>query len=422
MSQEQIATLEAHACDAPSASRPGGHRTRKLALLVAAIVFSLAAFLFLDWLRTAAVRRKLQAARSDSCRVADRVRHHALRPDCISTEHWGKDSYELVTNSLGFRDERIRQVPLTDPRPRILLLGDSFTEGMIAWRDSYAGRLAAHFPQYDFLNGGVSSYSPSNYLNVTRMLLAAGVQVDEVIVFIDISDVHDEAAFYRDADRSGAVTRPKQELFTSSWYGRMRSRIAKYFLLTDGVFEFGERILVGRGYYHFPRDYGDMFDTDRLAWTYRTVDQSDPYPAGFAPLGLEGGITKAKAKMDLLWQELARRNIRLSIVVYPYPAQIAHDTADSSQVRIWREWCQGKCKRFISVFPPFFAAKEQCLKSRPGCWYLNYFIFGDSHYNAAGNALVADAVIASLTQEPPARRSGKPPQDEAALSSPVLRQ
>ena len=89
------------------------------------------------------------------------------------------------------------------------MLGDSFTEGKIAWRDSYVGRIAAHFPQYDFLNGGVSSYSPSNYFNVARMVLAAGYDIDEVIVFIDISDVQDEATFYQDADASGAVTGPR---------------------------------------------------------------------------------------------------------------------------------------------------------------------------------------------------------------------
>ena len=73
---------------------------------------------------------------------------------------------------------------------------------------------------------------------------------------------------------------------------------------------------------------------------------------------------------------------------------------------MWREWCEGKCKRFISLFPAFLAVKEQCPSSQPGCWYLSHFIFGDFHYNAAGNALVADVVIRSLTEEPPAKRQG----------------
>ena len=161
------------------------------------------------------------------------MRHHAFKPNCASVYQWGGDSYEFFTNSLGFRDERIREVPLADARPRILVLGDSFTEGKLGWRDSYVGKIAEHFPQYDFLNGGVASYSPSNYLNVTRMVLAAGVDIDEVIVFIDISDVQDEATFYRDANDSGAVTGPQHEGYTVSWWPKVRTRIAGQFMLTN---------------------------------------------------------------------------------------------------------------------------------------------------------------------------------------------
>jgi hypothetical protein len=88
------------------------------------------------------------------------------------------------------------------------------------------------------------------------------------------------------------------------------------------------------------------------------VPETERFPNAYAPLGLEGGIAKEKARMTLLWQELARRNIPVSVVVYP--SQIAHDTADSRQERIWHDWCKGKCERFISVFPVFQLAREQC--------------------------------------------------------------
>jgi len=34
---------------------------------------------------------------------------------------------------------------------------------------------------------------------------------------------------------------------------------------------------------------------------------------------------------------------------------------------------------------------------------VNLFVFGDTHYNAAGNAVVANAVIKSLAEEPPVK-------------------
>jgi hypothetical protein len=385
-------------------SRPR-QRWRKLLLLLAALLFSAAAFFVLDWFYTARVQRYPQPAMASSpCHVPDRIRHHAFKPNCASIERWGQDSYEFFTNSLGLRDQRVQEIPLSDPRPRVLLLGDSFTEGKLRWSNSYAGKIAANLPQYDFLNGGVASYAPSNYLNTARLLLATGVGFDEVIVFADISDVQDEAAFYHDIDGTGAVSGPAHGRRPNSRYAWWHWRLVNDFRLTSYVVGYMERLLVSLGFYHLTWDqYGNVFDVERAAWTYRKVNEADPYTAGYAPLGVEGGITKEKAKMDLLWSELRQRGIPLSVVVYPYPAQLVHDTVDSRQVRIWREWCEGKCRRFINLFPAFFAAKDRCTWLQPGCWYPSNFVFGDSHYNAAGNALVAGAVVRSLTAEPPAK-------------------
>ena len=73
-------------------------------------------------------------------------------------------------------------------------------------------------------------------------------------------------------------------------------------------------------------------------------------------------------------------------------------------MRIWSDWCAGKCRSFISLFTTFQAEKDQCPKSLPGCWYLNDFVFGDFHYSRAGNALVAGAVSRSLETAPPEKR------------------
>jgi len=214
-----------------------------------------------------------------------------------------------------------------------------------------------------------------------------------------MSDVQDEAAFYRDKDDTGAVNGPKSMLWNRTGYTKYRFMVSKHLSLTDSTLSFFERLLAERGHYNAV----NATDVEWGAWTYRKVDETDPSPAGFGPLGVEGGIAKEKAKMTQLDDELHKRNIPISVVVYPYPGQIIHDTADSRQVRIWREWCEGKCKRFISLFPAFLAVKEQCPPSLPGCWYPRLFIFGDIHYSAGGNTLVAEALIRSLTEEPVAK-------------------
>ena len=377
---------------------------RKLLLLLLSAPFCIAMFIALDRFHTATVQRSASevVGKGLGCFTAhDPTRVFALKPNCSCIRAWGGERYALMTNSLGFRDKTITEVHTSDAKPRILVLGDSFTEGMVPWDDGFVGRIAENLPQYDFLNGGVGGYSPSNYLNTARLALSEGVDFDEVIVFIDISDAQDEAAFYRDVDASGTVAIAERHYFYRTWYSKLRMAISEHYLLTNYIFEFFERILVRFGLYHLDRgNNGNEFDFEKSAWTYRQVANTEPFETGYGPLGLEGGIAKEKGKMTLLWQELAKRNIPISVVVYPYPAQLIYDTVDSRQVRIWREWCEGKCKSFVSVFPVFFAAKDQCSRLEPGCWYLKYFIFGDIHYNAAGNVLVADVVSKRISATP----------------------
>ena len=398
--------------DATSTGPQARQGPGKLVLLLVSLAFCVVLFLTLDWFHTARLHRNHKPATPpDSCQMLDPVRHHVFKPNCSSTEYWGTDSFKVFTNSLGFRDNKVRDVPLADPRPRLLLLGDSHLEAKIAWSRSFAGIIAAQLPQYDFLNGGLSGYSPSNYFNTTRLLLDKGYRIDEVIVFLDNSAVQLESGFYRDIDAAGDVAGIPQEQKQSAatWYANLRAFAGRHLQLTYGFLRQLDRVqrkFVLRGFYHLPGDFfGDPFDPEFSAWSYRKVDETDRFPAGYAPLGVDGGIAKAQAKMTQLYELLRQDDIPISVVVYPHLAQLVHDTAESRQVRLWRDWCEGRCKRFISVFPEFYAVKDKCPPSQTGCWYPALFVYGDIHYAAGGNALVAGAVIASLTQEPPVKIS-----------------
>lgn len=114
--------------------------------------------------------RKLSiSGRSIPCAITDEVLHHALQPNCSGMGYWGRAAFKTATNSLGLVDAHIRDVTAKQQRPRLLLLGDSFTVGLgVPWQKTFAGLLQEALPQYEILNGGVTSYSPSNYLNVAR--------------------------------------------------------------------------------------------------------------------------------------------------------------------------------------------------------------------------------------------------------------
>ncbi|HEX3870375.1 MAG TPA: hypothetical protein VHV77_08065, partial [Pirellulales bacterium] len=284
-------------------------------LFLGSLLLSVAAFLGFDYVYSKVVLGSaVSGGQHGLCFSRDPVRAFAFQPNCSCVRPWLGASYDFKTNNLGFRDAEIRTISATEPRPRVLILGDSASEGMTDWHDSFVGRTADHFPQYDFLNASVEGYSPSNYLNTARLVTREGIDFDEAIVFLDISDIQDEAAFFHDVGASGAVKTANKKVARSSRYSDARLWINNNLLLTNDVFTYVERAQVGLGWYHLDLGHGgNEFDLERSAWTYRPVSDSDPYEVGYAPLGVEGGIARAKAKMDVLYQELHQRNIPLSV-------------------------------------------------------------------------------------------------------------
>jgi hypothetical protein len=85
-----------------------------------------------------------------------------------SPDVWGGSKYGLCTNSLGFKDGPARIVPLVQEKRRVLLIGDSFTEGIGASFDrTFAGLLyrdgLENAKKIEFLNAAVAGYSPVIY-------------------------------------------------------------------------------------------------------------------------------------------------------------------------------------------------------------------------------------------------------------------
>jgi hypothetical protein len=327
-------------------------------------------------------------------RIRDPIFSHGLRPN-HSTEHarFGPLEFSYRTNSLGFRDAAVRDVPLASDgkRRRILFIGDSFTEGMgLAFADTFVGRFAMARPDLEVLNAAVSSYSPTVYYRKLKHLLELGLQFDEAVVYIDISDIQDEGLSYRLAsDDTVLLLReirecpkigepfPHEVAVADAKY-----RLSKALPLAHTAYSTAKSFLATA---HKP-DVGCWRDQVRSLWT---VDSTlDGYGGG----GVEGAIATALSRMDALAALLTARSISFSIGVYPWPDQLISDSVDSRQVSIWRDWChRQKCARFINHFPDFFVVRD----SDPD-WYSKLFIKGDAHYNENGNALMARRLIAEF--------------------------
>jgi len=312
--------------------------------------------------------------------------HHGLQPNFDGIEGWGPFRYRFATNNLGLRDETVRDVPMHFDGRRIILIGDSFTEGSgLPFEKTFAGMLAlspsARQNKTEVLNAGVVSYSPVIYYKKIKHLLDIGVRFDEVVAFPDISDVQDEATSYFCIDED---VKYRQYCREDSSHEISRSKLLSNFVVTHRVQSLAKNAIVQWRGGHAAKV---MHRLPRSGWTIPGFDVGNHY----APLGIEGGITRGLQNMQLLGDLLKSRGISLRLVVYPWPMQLAKDDRNSRHVAMWRDFCARNCRDFINLFPTFFNEKDM-----HSDWYERLFIVGDVHFSAEGNKLVFRAVAKRL--------------------------
>jgi hypothetical protein len=311
-------------------------------------------------------------------RIANAQYDHDLAANFSGYDVWGGSSYRLYTNSLGFKDGSTRIVPLVQDRRRVLLIGDSFTEGIgVPFDRTFAGLLyragLESAKNVEFLNAAVASYSPVIYYKKIKVLLEKGLHFDEVVVFPDLFDIRDEATKYFCIDED-----PRYNAYchveTADPLAVERKPthfLAKNFIVADRIRRTVKQAI------HRWRHPTDAVGPELIrSWTLPGYD----YPM---MLGVEGGIARALSNMQKLADLLAEHSIPLTIVVYPWANQLFYDDRESRQVAIWRAFCVKNCRAFINLFPAFFAEKDVHKD-----WYDRLFIHGDEHYSAGGHRLM----------------------------------
>ena len=320
-----------------------------------------------------------------SPRISNPVYDHGLVANFSGYEIWKDLPYRLITNNLGFKDASVREVLLKPNSRRILLIGDSFTEAVgIDFEDSFAGLLfragQARAEKVEFLNAGVVSYSPSVYYKKTKYLIESGLQFDEVVLFSDLTDVTDKATSYFCIDDD-----PKYRAHCTSAEGSMQQPLVlsrkgdffiDHFAITNRL-----RVHIKQSIQSFLGNKRRLLKTDhtRIGWAVPRLDVGRTYD----PLGVDGGVERSRQNMRAFSDLLSARKIPLTIVVYPWAQQIAQGDRESRQVSLWQDFCVGRCKAFINLYPVFFAAADVDKN-----WYERLYIFGDDHFSKDGNRLI----------------------------------
>lgn len=359
-------------------------------------------------------------------RIASSIYHHDFAKN-MQIEYVSKNiRYPFRTNSLGFRDASTRSVLARSKSQRILFIGDSFTEGVgVAFEDTFVGIIGNELgsKQIDVLNAAVASYSPTIYYRKVKYLIEeVKFGFDRLVVFLDISDIQDEAEFYYlDSQNRVRVTNdirlwwapitrrarnPKEDPPFKKLKETLKANsVVVCFgdLIKDSIEaqlslkrkaeaqnaqvkpSFEDELFSRYGLKDFPNVTGKL----RALWT---LDERV-----FASYGLKG-LRRAKENMDRLVDLAEKNGIDITLVIYPWPDQIVNRDIDSRQVRFWEAWTKERNVRFINLFPTFISEEEAEATIR------KYFIPGDIHWSESGHRLIAESFLRNFETTPTRRQ------------------
>jgi hypothetical protein len=298
--------------------------------------------------------------------MQDPFLHHAFRPYSSGQLLWGTEHVQYDINSLGFRDLARRDVPRLAPGNRIVLIGDSFVEGVgVPYSSTVAhvleGELAASARPSEVLNAAVASYSPFLYYRRLRRFFDAGYSATDVIAFLDISDIQDEA-------RGGYERLGDNEFPSDSWQSApsfiRRSQLLQQFWETF-VFTSAEE----RDEYYAVRD----------RWT-----EED---ALFEEYG-RAGAERCMAQLLRLRTLAAEHGASFLLVIYPWRTQLASPRVPSRAEELFGTFARTHGIALVNAFPTF----------RLLDWN-TYFLPLDTHWNEHGHRLMAELIAKRILAE-----------------------
>ena len=340
-------------------------------------------FLLFDFLFGVYILEKFYWQDKEDFRVENDIYHHTIKKNYNGDAYFGGQKYKFCSDGSGFKSSCKNSGKIIK-KFDIAIIGDSFTEGLgLRYDDTFVGIIANKLKEKKIANLAVSGYSPSIYYIKIKHLLEMNYSFKEVIIYIDINDIFNEAVSYQIVnEKVKSIDKKKEKV------DYLDNDVEKKFSLKKIIkkkfrFTYENLHLLKMYLYRLQgkKIFSYVTDLNMAAWTYKNNLQ------GYGDLGVDGAIEKAKENITNLMDILDEKNIQYSIGVYPYPQTLFHDNVNSLQVKMWKQLCQKRCKNFYNNFPYFF---KESSKIGPIETYYKYYIYRDVHFNSNGHKVIAE--------------------------------
>ncbi len=321
--------------------------------------------------------------------------HHALRPNFDGADRWGPYTYPFYTDNLGFRSDTIRNVSLSTTKDRLLLMGDSHTEGVgLPYKKTFAGKLTKLSQDVEVLNAGVVSYSPKLYYLKTKYLIEkTALKFDHIYVLLDISDIQNAYAYADFKPRHNSLwkriyskflkylQRNSALYYHTSQYFKNRSRKIFYEKIADQALKNNPSIELYQGFFnHFDDDVllsNPAFHTTISEWF---SDESLYNRWG------QDGVKMMTREMEKLIHLCDSNDIHVVITVHPWRNNVQRGNINDRHVQYWRNFAKKHQVGFINLYSAFITGEDpdSVIKA---CYFPN-----DNHWSMEGHQKVFDKI------------------------------
>ena len=314
--------------------------------------------------------------------IRDDIYDHKFKPNYNVLVGWGKSRYRLCTDSNGFRSSCKNQFNNLKEFD-IGFAGDSFTEPVgMSFEKSFVGIISSNLKDKKIANLAVTSYSPSIHYAKINFLLSEGYKFKEIIVFIDLSDIVDDTLCYKLDNKIIVRRKSFKDCYSQDFIlkDKIKNFLKDKFKLTHEIYGLIRAKLINNSLISYTVPY-NVINHLRSDWTHNYKNKN------YNNFSYEESTGLLLSNMEKLAILLRDNKIDLSVAVYPWPGTLKFDHENNKQLKMWKNFCDLKCKTFYNFMKPFYNLLE---KDKFINVYRRVYIENDIHFNEEGNKIIAE--------------------------------
>ena len=322
--------------------------------------------------------------------------HHKIAPNINVYEYWGDNKYKVKTNVYSMRILNERSSKIEENKNNIGFMGDSFVYGSgINYDDHFINKLSNKFKNFNMLNLGFVSYSPSIYFKRIQYYVdEKKIKFKKIFLFVDVSDIQDEGVFYRENYKGNIVRKWLND--NDNEKKLKKYKIKNYLQQNSFIFKFYQVFFQRKGTDKSINclnkkedidNYIPYIDYERMAYGIDKIIQKEEW--------VVKGMSNVNKYLDKIKNLSKKEKFELIIVYYPSAVEVIKkiNFNKSLHFELLKKWSDSNNVDFIDASKGFGSLNTGLLN------YKKNFILCDVHWNRNGHEIIANYINKYLNEK-----------------------